>query len=120
MFDFFDKALLSMGGSIGGLFLLVKGYFTSKSRGWRHPDLPSGVFPARRCCSIRNNAPSARPGSGCANTSRPAIRHEDVGVRIVSPEITERLHGDDGAGDGISFRNRILEKGLQRFPGAAA
>jgi len=25
----FDKALLSMGGSIGGLFLLVKGYFAS-------------------------------------------------------------------------------------------
>jgi len=24
-----------MAGSIGGLFLLVKGYFTSKNRGWR-------------------------------------------------------------------------------------
>ena len=42
-------------------------------RGRHHPDLPSGVFPVRRCCSIRNNAPSALPGSGCANTSRPAI-----------------------------------------------
>jgi hypothetical protein len=26
----FDKALLSMVGSIGGLFLLVKGYFASR------------------------------------------------------------------------------------------
>jgi len=31
----FDKALLSMGGSIGSLFLLVNGYYASKSRGWR-------------------------------------------------------------------------------------
>jgi len=35
-----DKTLLSTGQSIGGLFLLVKGYFASwyfasKSRGWR-------------------------------------------------------------------------------------
>jgi hypothetical protein len=42
-------------------------------RGWRHPDLPFGVFPARRCCRIRNISPSAHPGSGCVNTSRPAI-----------------------------------------------
>ncbi len=33
--EFIDKALLSMDGSIGGLFLLVKGYYASKSRGWR-------------------------------------------------------------------------------------
>ena len=32
---FFDKVLLSVDGSIGGLFLLVKGYNASKSRGWR-------------------------------------------------------------------------------------
>ena len=31
----FDKVLLSMVGSIGGWFLLVKGYFASKSRGWQ-------------------------------------------------------------------------------------
>jgi len=31
----FDKALLSMEGSIGGLFLLVKRYYASKNRGWR-------------------------------------------------------------------------------------
>jgi NNP family nitrate/nitrite transporter-like MFS transporter len=31
----FDKALLSMDGSIGGLFLPVKGYYAAKSRGWR-------------------------------------------------------------------------------------
>ena len=34
--------------------------------------------------------------------------------------IAKRLHGDDGAGDGIGFRNRILEKNLQGFPGVAA
>jgi hypothetical protein len=31
----FDKILLAMDGSIGGVFLLVKGYFASKSRGWQ-------------------------------------------------------------------------------------
>ena len=30
-----DKTLLSRSRSIGGLFLLVKGYLASKSRGWR-------------------------------------------------------------------------------------
>jgi hypothetical protein len=33
-FDF-DKVLLYTDGSIGGLFLPVKGYYASKSRGWR-------------------------------------------------------------------------------------
>jgi hypothetical protein len=32
---YFDKVLLSMDRSIGGLFLLVKGYYASQSRGWR-------------------------------------------------------------------------------------
>ena len=32
---FLDKTLLSNGLSIGGLFLLVNGYFASKSKGWR-------------------------------------------------------------------------------------
>jgi len=41
-------------------------------------------------------------------------------VRIESKEIAKRLHSDDGAGDGIIFRNRILEKTLQGFPGTAA
>ncbi|MFH1629333.1 MAG: hypothetical protein ABIE47_11515 [Pseudomonadota bacterium] len=41
-------------------------------------------------------------------------------MRIVSQEIAERLHGDDGAGDGIVCRNRILEKNFQGFPGRAA
>ena len=31
----FDKILLLMDGSIGGLFLLVNEYLASKSRGWR-------------------------------------------------------------------------------------
>jgi hypothetical protein len=30
------------------------------------------------------------------------------------------LHGDDGAGDGIIFRNRILKKNHQQFKGVAA
>jgi hypothetical protein len=34
MVNAFYKVLLSMDGSIGGLFLLVKGEFASKSRGW--------------------------------------------------------------------------------------
>jgi len=41
-------------------------------------------------------------------------------VRIESEEIAEGLDGDDGAGDGIIFGNRLLEKDLQEFPGAAA
>ncbi|MBN2438495.1 MAG: hypothetical protein JXL20_07820 [Deltaproteobacteria bacterium] len=46
------------------------------------------------------------------------IRHEDVGLRIVSQEIAEGLHDDDGAGDGIVFRNCTLEKDLQGCPDA--
>ena len=49
-----------------------------------------------------------------------AISDEDVGVGIVSQEIAKRLHGDDGAGNGIIFGNRLLEKDLQGFPGTAA
>jgi len=49
-----------------------------------------------------------------------SICYEDVAVRIESKKITEGLHGDDGAGDGFIFRNRMLEKNLQGFPGAAA
>jgi hypothetical protein len=30
-----------------------------------------------------------------------------------------REHGDDGAGAGIVFKNRVLEKNFQGFPGAA-
>jgi hypothetical protein len=53
-------------------------------------------------------------------TIEASICYEDVAVRIESKEIAEGLHGDDGAGDGFIFRNRILEKNLQRFPGAVA
>ena len=49
-----------------------------------------------------------------------AVRHQNVGVRIKSEEIAEGLHGDDGAGDGIIFGDRLLEKDLQGFPGTAA
>ena len=44
----------------------------------------------------------------------------------MSDEVAKRLHGDDGAGDGVIFGNRFLlvpfrvEKDLQGFPGAAA
>ncbi len=48
-----------------------------------------------------------------------AVRHEDVGVRIESEKIAEGLDSDDCAGDGIIFGNRLLEKDLQGFPGAA-
>jgi len=43
-----------------------------------------------------------------------------VGVGIESEKIAEGLHGDDGAGDGIIFWDRLLEEGLQGFPGATA
>jgi hypothetical protein len=49
-----------------------------------------------------------------------AVGYENVAVRIESKGIAKRLHSDDGAGDGIIFRNRMLEKNLQGFPGAAA
>ena len=55
-----------------------------------------------------------------------AVRHEDVGVRIISQEIAEGLNGNDGAGDGIRGHlaarcpHRLLEKDLQGFPGAVA
>ena len=41
-------------------------------------------------------------------------------VGIESEEIAEGLDSDDGARDGIIFWNRILDKDLQGFPGAAA
>ena len=41
-------------------------------------------------------------------------------MRVVSQEIAERLHSDDGAGDGIIFRDHCLEKCLQGFPCATA
>jgi len=43
-----------------------------------------------------------------------------VAVGIQSEKIAEGLDSDDGAGDGIVFGNRILEKDLQGFPGTAA
>jgi len=41
-------------------------------------------------------------------------------VGIESKEVAKALHSNDGAGDGIVFINRILEKNFQGFPGAAA
>jgi hypothetical protein len=49
-----------------------------------------------------------------------AVGHQDMAVGIESEKIAEGLDSDDGAGDGIVFMNRILEKDLQGFPGAAA
>ena len=43
-----------------------------------------------------------------------------MAVWIESEKIAESLDSDDGAGDGIVFGNRILEKNLQGFPGTAA
>ena len=41
-------------------------------------------------------------------------------MRIESREVAKRLHGNDGAGDGIVFRSCILEENLQGFPDGAA
>jgi hypothetical protein len=49
-----------------------------------------------------------------------AVGHQDVAVWIESEKIAEGLDSDDCAGAGIVFRNRLLEKDLQGFPGAAA
>ena len=49
-----------------------------------------------------------------------AVRHQNVTVGIKSEEVAKALNSNDGTGDGIAFRNRILEKDLQGFPGAAA
>ncbi len=49
-----------------------------------------------------------------------AVRHEDVGVRIESEKIAKGLDGDDSAGNGIIFGNRLPEKDLQGFPSTAA
>jgi hypothetical protein len=49
-----------------------------------------------------------------------AVRDENMAVGIESESITEGLDGDNCAGNGILFRNDILEENLQRFPGTAA
>ena len=48
------------------------------------------------------------------------VRQKDVTVGIESEKIAEGLNGNDGAGDGNVFMNRILEKDLQGFPCRAA
>ena len=55
-----------------------------------------------------------------AITIKTAVRHQNVAVWIESEEIAEGLDSYDGAGDGTIFRNRILDKNLQGFPGRAA
>jgi len=47
-----------------------------------------------------------------AITIKTAVRHQDVTVGIESEKIAEGLDSDDGAGDGIVFRDRILDKNL--------
>ncbi len=49
-----------------------------------------------------------------------AVRDENMAVRVEAENIAEGLDGDDCAGNGILFRNDILEENLQRFPGTAA
>ena len=46
--------------------------------------------------------------------------NDNVAVEIESEEIAKGLDGDDGAGDGILLRNRLLDKDLQGFPGTPA
>ena len=55
-----------------------------------------------------------------AITIKTAVGHQNVAVWIESEKVAERLDSDDCAGDKIVFRNRILEKDLQGFPGAEA
>lgn len=43
-----------------------------------------------------------------------------MAVGIESEEISEGLDSNDGTRDGIVFRNCILDKNLQGFPGVAA
>ena len=47
---------------------------------------------------------------------RSSLRH---GRGIEPEEFTKGLGGDDGAGDGIPLRHRLLKKELQGFPGVA-
>jgi len=49
-----------------------------------------------------------------------AVRDEDVAVRIEAEKISEGLHGDDSAGDGIILRNGLPKKYLKGFPGTSA
>jgi hypothetical protein len=53
-------------------------------------------------------------------TVEAAVRGEDVAVGIESEEVTEGLYGDDRAGDGFIFGNRLLDEALQSVPGTAA
>ena len=77
-----------MGGSIEGLFLLVKGSFASKSRGCViQTFLPT--FFARDVAGIHSNAPSALPDSERANTSPPAFWHHEL--RKVSLEMAVEM-----------------------------
>ena len=48
-----------------------------------------------------------------------SVRHQDMAVGIESEEIAKGLDGDDGAGDGIPLRHRLLKKELQGVPCAA-
>jgi len=49
-----------------------------------------------------------------------SVRHEDVAVGIEAEKVTERLHGDDRAGEAFLFRHGLLHEDFQRVPGAAA
>ena len=49
-----------------------------------------------------------------------SVCQKDVAVGIESEEVAECLHGDDRTGKGFLFRNGLLHKNLQGFPGAAA
>ncbi len=48
-----------------------------------------------------------------------SVRYQDMAVGIESEEVAKGLDGNDGAGDGILLRHRLLKKELQGFPGAA-
>ncbi len=53
-------------------------------------------------------------------TIETAIRQKDVAVGIESEEVAESLDGNDSAGNGFIFRNRLLHENFQGLPCTAA
>jgi len=49
-----------------------------------------------------------------------AVGDENVAVGIESEEVSEDLHSNDNAGDGVVLRNNRLDENLQGIPGTAA
>jgi len=59
---------------------------------------------------MRSDPEHALPVEAC-------VRYQDMAVGIESEEVAKSLDGNDGTGDGIPLRQRLLKKELQGFPG---